>query len=366
MGDSATAPPPPDTSQYSDRASDDSDIMRDWAQSMWDSGQAEMAKIGEYAEGFMGMTLPAAEELFNWAATQRERFNEYVMPQMQSLFAEAELYASKGEEDRQRGAAIQDVKAATEAQREAQLRKLEGYGVDPSDTRYAALDKQAGTAEAALSALAANQAGERTKQIGRDLRTQAIDVGTGFLNDAQASGVNAANIGASGANVGNAAAQTGIALQQGGLPYMTGAGYANQTAAGIVDTSYGRDLDYSEDQRAAEGGTGGIGALAGGIAGSVIPGIGTYIGSAVGGAIDDNAAEGGVVAVLPTGYADGGPVNAPGGPTADAGAIRISDGEYIIPSDVVRKVGSNHFDKLIEKETGRPPPSMKTALPVGV
>lgn len=365
MGDSATAPPPPDTSQYSDQASADASQMREWAQSMWDSGQAEMAKIGEYAQGFMGMTLPAAEEMFNWASTQRDRFNEYVMPQMESLFSEAELYASKGEEDRQRGAAIQDVKAATEAQREAQLRKLEGYGVDPSDTRYAALDKQAGVAEAALSALAANQAGERTKQIGRDLRAQAIDVGTGFLADANASAVNAANVGGMGSNVGNAAANTGIALQQGGLPYMTGAGYANQTAAGIVDTSYGRELDSAEDQRAAEGGAGGFGALAGGILGSVVPVIGTAIGSKIGSAIEGGA-EGGVVAVLPTGYATGGPVSGPGGPTDDAGAIRISDGEYIIPSDVVRKVGSNHFDKLIEKETGRPPPSMKTALPMGV
>lgn len=363
MGDSATAPPPPDTTQYSDQASADASQMRDWAQSMWDSGQAEMAKIGEYAQGFMGMSLPAAEEMFNWASTQRDRFNEYVMPQMQSLFTEAELYASKGEEDRQRGAAIQDVKSATEAQRESQLRKLESYGVDPTDLRYEAMDKQAGVAEAALSALAANQAGERTKQIGRDLRTQAIDVGTGFLTDAQSSAVNAANIGGMGSNVGNAAANTGIALQQGALPYMTGAGASNATAAGIVDTEYGRELDYSEDQRAAEGSTSGLGALAGGLAGSIVPGIGTAIGSKIGGAI--GGAEGGVVAVLPTGYATGGPVNGPGGPTDDAGAIRISDGEYIIPSDVVRKVGSNHFDKLIEKETGRPPPSMKTALPMG-
>lgn len=356
MGSSASAPPPPDTSQYSDALSADANQMRDWAQSMWDSGQQEMAKIGEYAQDFMGMTLPAAEEMFNWAATQRDRFNEYVMPQMQSLFTEAETYASKGEEDRQRGMAIQDVKAATEAQREAQLRKLEGYGVDVSDTRYQALDKQGAIAEGALSALAANQAGERTKQIGRDLRAQAIDVGTGFLQDAQASGVNAANIGGMGSNVGTATANTGIALQQGALPYMGGAGGATSGAAGIVDTGYGRELDYAEDQRAAEGGMGGIGDLAG-LGMSFIPGVGPAM-SAM------SAADGGVISVLPK-YATGGEVQAPGDGNDDAGAIRISDGEYVIPADVVMKVGSNHFDKLIEKETGRPPPSMKMALPVG-
>ena len=366
MGSASHAPPPPDTTQYSDQASADSGTMRDWAQSMWDSGQEEMGRINEYAQGFMGMTLPAAAEMFSWAATQRDRFNEYVMPQMESLFSEAELYASKGEEDRQRGAAIQDVKSATEAQRAAQLRKLEGYGVDPSDTRYAAMDKQGGIAEAALSALAANQAGERTKQVGRDLRSEAINVGTGFLTDANASAVNAANIGMTGANVGAQAANTGIALQQGALPYMAGAGGANQTAAGIVDTSYGRDLDSAIDRRAAESadasGLAGLGKFAGTVM-SLYPPT-----AALGAGLTAmTAAEGGPVKVLPVpAYAEGGQVHGPGGPTDDAGAIRISDGEYIIPADVVMRVGSNHFDKLIEKETGRGPPSMKTALPVGV
>lgn len=360
MGGSATAPPPPDTSQYSDALSGDSNTMRGWAQSMWDSGQEEYGRISEYAQGFMGMALPAAEEMFGWAKESRQRFDEYVMPQMQSLFSEAELYASKGEEDRQRGAAIQDVKAATEAQREAQLRKLEGYGVDPSDVRYKALDKQAGVAEAALSALAANQAGERTKQKGRDLRSEAIDVGTGFLADAQASGVNAANVGAVGSNVGNAAAGTGIALQQGALPYMQGAGNATSGAAGIVDTSYGRDLNYAEDQRAADAansaGWEGLGQVAGIAMAPMTGGTSLLVGGA----------EGGPVRVLPySSAAEGGPVAAPGGPTSDGGALKISDGEYIIPADVVMKMGTNHFDKMIEKETGRPPPGTKMAVPVG-
>ncbi len=369
MGSASTAPPPPDTSQYSDQASADATQMRDWAQQMWDSGQEEMGRINEYAQGFMGMTLPAAEEMFSWAATQRDRFNEYVMPQMESLFSEAELYASKGEEDRQRGMAIQDVKSATEAQRASQMRKLESYGLDASDIRYAAMDKQGAIQEAAMSALAGNQAGERTKQIGRDLRSEAINMGTGFLNDANASAVNATNIGSTGANVGTQAAGTGIALQQGALPMMAGAGGANSTAAGIVDTEYGRELNYAEDQRAAEAadasGMAGLGNLAGTVM-SLYPPT-AALGGALTAATKAKAAEGGVIRTLPvtTGYADGGVVHGPGGPTDDAGAIRISDGEYVIPADVVMKVGSNHFDKLIEKETGRPPPSMKTALPVG-
>ena len=350
MGGSASAPEPPDTSQYSDQAAHDSNRMRTWAQSMWDSGQEEWGRLQEYSGQVMGASLPAMEEAFSWASAQRDRYEQNVLPQIQSLFSEAETYASKGEQDRQRGMAVQDVKASTEAQREAQLRKLEGYGVDPSDTRYQALDKQAGIAEGALSALAANQAGERTKQIGRDLRAQAINVGTGFLTDASQNAALGANIGAQSLGAAGGAAQTGANVAQGAIPYMGGAQAANAQAAGIVDTGYGRELDYAADQRAASAQDFSQMMAVGNMAGGMIPGV----------------AEGGPVQVLNTiGYDDGGMVHGPGGPTDDAGAIRISDGEYVIPADVVMRVGSNHFDKLIEKETGRPPPSMKSALPVG-
>ena len=301
------------------------------------------------------MAMPAAEENFAWARDMRRNYEEKVMPQIDSLFADADKYASKEEEMRQRGAAIQDVKSATEAQRAAQLRKLEGYGVDPTDTRYAALDKQAGIAEAAASALAANQAGERTKEIGRQLRREAIDVGTGFLNEANAGYQQGANIGLSGINAGTATTQAGVMAGQSALPYYQGAGSATESAAGIVDTSYGRQLDYAEDQRASESNLGGLGGLVGYGLG-MIPGIGPIAQGAMaaytGGAGGPKAAEGGAV-------------QAPGGPMSDGGALAVSDGEYVVPADVVRKLGTNYFDKMIEKETGRAPPGAKTAIPIG-
>jgi len=334
MGGSASAPEPPDTSRFSEGMERMSEQSQEWATEMHDMGVQEWGKLQDWTQQYMGQAMPAMEESFAWAKTQRDRFNDMVMPQMQSLFSEAETYASTAEQDRQRGAAVQDVKAATQAQRASQLRKLEGYGVDPSDTRYAALDKQAGVAEAAMSALAANQAGERTKQIGRDLRADAINVGTGFLQDANQNTQIAGNLGqgalgaaggatAAGANVANAGNQMwGMAQNQMG------------DAAGIIDTGYGRELDYAADQRAASAQDF-----------SQIMAVGQM----------------GMQAAT---MADGGPVSAPGGPTDDLGAIQISDGEYVIPADVVMRMGTNHFDKMITKETGREPPSQKQAIPV--
>jgi hypothetical protein len=328
-----------------------SQTLEGMGQEMWNWAKQQQQTMGDTFQQYLGMAMPAAEENFAWARDMRRNYEEKVMPQIDSLFADADKYASKEEEMRQRGAAIQDVKSATEAQRAAQLRKLESFGVDPTDTRYAALDKQAGVAEAAASALAANQAGERTKEIGRQLRREAIDVGTGFLNEANAGYQQGANIGLSGINAGTATTQAGVQAGQSPLPYYSGASGAANTAAGIVDTSYGRQLDYAEDQRASESNLGGLGGLVGyGL--SMIPTVGPVAQAAMGAAGGAKAAE-------------GGPIAAPGGPMSDGGALAVSDGEYVVPADVVRKLGTNYFDKMIEKETGRPPPGAKTAIPIG-
>ena len=334
MGGSATAPPPPDTSRFSDEAMSQSQEMRGWAQSMWDSGQQEWGKLQEWSGQVMGSTLPAMEDSFSWAKEQRDRFDQYVMPQMQSLFSEAETYASKGEEDRQRGAAIQDVRAANQAQKDAQARKLASFGVQPGEIAANALDRQAGVAEAAMSALAANQAGERTKEIGRDLRGQAIGVGSQFLQDANANNQIGAQLGQGALGAASNAAATGSQVAQGGQGYMSGAMSGVDLGAGIVDTAYGRELDSAADQRAA-----------------AAQDFSQMM------AVGEMAGQGAMMA-------KGGPVSAPGGPFEDKGAIGISDGEYVIPSDVVKKLGTNHFDKMIEKETGRPPPTPKQAIPV--
>lgn len=344
MGKSAKPPPPPDTSRFSQGLSRQAAETQAWARQMWETGQQEWGQLQQWSQDVMGMALPAMEDAYDWARDQRQRFDDYVMPQMQSLFSEAERYASKEEETRQRAAAVQDVKTATEAQREAQQRKLESYGVDPSEVRYEALDRQAAVTEAGMAALAANQAGERTKEIGRTLRTEAINVGSKFLDDATANTQIGTQAGAAGLTGAATATGTGAQVAQGALPYAASAGRDLDTAAGIVDTGYGRQIDYADARnRASQQDF------------NMWSGIGS-----------------GLMAWNPIGKhftptgktAEGGPVAAPGGPTDDAGAVAISDGEYVIPADVVMKLGTNHFDKMIEKETGRPPPDQKHAIPI--
>jgi hypothetical protein len=49
------------------------------------------------------------------------------------------------------------------------------------------------------------------------------------------------------------------------------------------------------------------------------------------------------------GYANGGKVHGPGGPVDDKVPAMLSDGEYVIPADVVKAKGIEFFDKLKDK-----------------
>lgn len=58
------------------------------------------------------------------------------------------------------------------------------------------------------------------------------------------------------------------------------------------------------------------------------------------------------------GYASGGEVKGPGGPTDDkVGPVMLSDGEYVLPADTVRAVGKENLDKL--KDATHTPVSVK-------
>lgn len=350
MGKSSKPPAPPDTSRFSEQIAAQSREQHGWARQMWEQGQEEYQRISQWTQDYMGFAMPAAEEAFDWAREQRDRFVSDVLPQYESLFSEAEKYASKEEETRQRGKAIQDVASATEAERASHLRNLGSYGLDTAKERELGIDRQAGVTAAGLKAMAANLAGERTQEVGRDLRDRAITAGSAFMDDATRNTALGAQVGGSAMSGAGTGTQSGLMARSGALPFSGASQRGQATAAGIVDTSYGRQLDYTEAKNAAARQDFDMySGIAGGIMTMWDPtGLASKTLKTAGGA---KAAE-------------GGPISAPGGPGTDGGAIAISDGEYVIPADVVRRLGTNHFDKMIEKETGRPPPSQKQAIPI--
>jgi hypothetical protein len=96
------------------------------------------------------------------------------------------------------------------------------------------------------------------------------------------------------------------------------------------------------------------GAGGNGHAGQQIPGLATDWGrGTVGTPPPASGLPGGYAGqTRPLGYADGGQVRGPGGPRQDAVPIMASNGEFVIPADVVQKHGPQYFQQLINQSRG--------------
>jgi hypothetical protein len=357
MGSSATPPPPPDLSRYETGAANVGDEAMKFAKEQMAYGQQQQQMLSEFTDQAFSQMFPAIEDQFDFGRKLQERYETVFQPLEDQLIAEAERYQSPEEIARQRAKAVQDVQSAGDAKRASAMRRLESYGVDPTELRYQALDKQARVEETAMAALAANQADERTREIGRNLRAQAIDVGTGV----RAAGQNANQLGANMVGIGGQTAaglsNAGVNAGAAGVPYLGVAGQGYESGANIASQGYDNEVTYAQEQRAAESDLGGFGSAVG----MALPYLPIPGAQALAGIVDNDKKTG--TATGRSRAADGGLINAPGTSTSDSGIIRISDGEYVIPADVVNKMGALQLDKFVEKTTQRPAPKPKTALP---
>lgn len=277
----------------------------------------------------LDVQLPAMEDSAANARQDRERYETLFQPLEENLINEFQNFDSPERRMAEKGKAIADVTSTFDASRRNALQRLESYGVDPSQTRNAALDVGVRTQQAAAQAAAATSAGQRVGDVGRSLRAEAINIGRGMPSQVAGAYGTAlqAGQGAVGGSASTTAAGAGAANSSLGFSGQALQGY-NQSA-GIQSQGYQNQMQgfqATQDQRA------GYMNAAAGIAGMAV---------ADGGEIQQAIpfAQDGMVA---TGIGDGSGID-------DAVPAQISDGEYVIPADVVRAKGSEFFDKLLER-----------------
>jgi hypothetical protein len=243
------------------------------------------------------------------------------------------------------GRAQANVAQQFEGQRQAAQQQLESFGVDPSSTRYAALDIGTRAAQAAAQAAAGNQASQMVDAQGRALRSEAINVGRGYP------GQIATQYGTATA-AGNSAVSNNLATTASGANTMgTGVqwqGMGNQ-ALGV----WGNTLNMGyQNQMAAynanKSNSSGIGSALG-LGASLLTKI---PGFAEGGAVDDSDL-GPMVDGVP--YEDmteqyvTSDRSPSGGEQVDDVPARLNVGEFVIPKDVVEYKGHEFFQSLIKK-----------------
>ena len=300
-----------------------------------------------------------AESESKFAEEQRQRWTNTFRPIEDRLVKEANEYDSPEKTAEARARAIGEVGDQFDAARRNAASRLESFGIDPGQTRAAALDTGVRLQEAATKAGASNQAALQREAVGRSLRGEAINIGRGYpgqvaqaystANAGAAGGMGAINT-AMGAGVNGLSGLSTARNQQSaqgsnmmGSPtaWMSGARGSMSDAGSTMFNGYNAQLNqYKADQ-------------------SAMAGIGSGVGSLLG---------------FGMGFLnDGGKI--PDDPQDPAGKkdrfnIAVAGGEHVIPTSVVRRLGANHFDKLIAKygnpdEAQAAEARMKTGKPGG-
>ena len=315
------APDPPDYSPIAEASKEMFDESLKFYREMLDFAKASDAQNQERLDRVLEVQLPVMEAQYQNFLKDRQRFEETFQPVEDQLVVDALTYDSPDRIEQEQGRLLADTNKAFDAQREAALQQLESYGVDPTQTRYAALDRMARIGQAAASAQALNAARLQRENTGRALRGEVVNIGRGYPGQIASSASQAVGAGNSAVGAGLNTAQTAAQLRQASLGGLnTGnnsvANWTNAFNTGFQNRLAEWNANFASHQAAL-----GNGMELGGMA---------------------------------AGYfaADGGEIEAPALDASgvdDNATIRVSDGEYVVPADVVRKKGTEFFDKLVEK-----------------
>jgi hypothetical protein len=273
------------------------------------------------------------------AQDQTNYNNETYRPLEKSIVEDANSYSTEAKQEELARKGMADVATAYDAQRKQALATLSSFGINPNSNRFAAINAQLSQGQAADSAGVATNARSNAEQLGYARKMDAASLGRGLASNASTSYGVALNAGNSSVNSGTAAMGTmsapGTAM---------GASYGNySTQLGNSANSYygAGNLNasgYKITSAAESAGSAGLGSLAGQFMSS---GVGQAAMKAGGTALMSMFADGGEV------HEGAGPVRGIGGPVDDSINAKLSNGEYVLPADTVKRIGIKKLDKLV-------------------
>lgn len=354
------APPAPDTSAISNAqaAAAAANTKNSQDQLQWAKDAA--AKNQGTTDKVVSDALTRQSTLDSSAGKDRVAYEGSEYPALANEINDAATYATDGKRDLDIGAAQASVGQNFDAARNNATQQLEGFGINPASTRFAALDIGTRNAEAAAKAAAGTTASNNVDATRRALNHQVVVDAAPLANQSLtesnaggAAGTGAVNNGL--ATTANGAATMGTGVQYGGLAATDLTGQDN-----TVNSSYKNSLDAVKTNQTASSGVGSaLGTVAGlGLKAAMAYGTGgaSLIPDAAGAALDTSQA---ATVQAATGGAIGDPDATPGGAVpvhaSPSGGKAVDDvpaqltvGEFVIPKDVAAWKGQEHFQKLIE------------------
>jgi len=375
------------TATSKQRVADLEKYGQDWGKAINETYASNKAT----ADKITGDLMPGMGTAAELGGTLLDRYKEQGIPFQDEYIAKLKGWDTTERREDRAAQAVSDINASTEAARESELRRLESYGIDPSQTRSAALDSRLQAANAVAKAQAANQQRQAVEQEGitlgktaSDMYDTSVTAGRQLIDQAAATGKTIADIarqpgadwmealaglGSYGLNVGQleqAAGTTGFNMSQGAEQFGQ-AGYrdaatqqnnANNYGSGVYDQG-GKFISSSANMLNSAYGTSGqlhqgdlaaaeqnnknsLGGAFGQLAGLAIPAAMSWW----------NPVAGAAAAGAAAGRSEGGPVDRRESPSRgaipdDIPAFLDAD-EYVLDRDTVRWHGVKNLRKLQE------------------
>ena len=221
-----------------------------------------------YAQQYLQQQSAASAAETQNAQEAQSMYNSTYKPIETQLAQEATSYNSPDRANQNAGMAEADVASSFDASRTAALGNLESYGIDPSQTRYGALDLGTRISQAAATAGAGTQSRLNTEATGLALQGNEVNVGRGYGSNVAQDYNTATNSGSAGINAANSttamgASTMGTNTQYQGLASGNLSGQVGALNTGFQNQMAGAQFNAQQSAQMSSG----IGSLIGGAAG---------------------------------------------------------------------------------------------------
>jgi hypothetical protein len=261
----ASAPAPPNYAPIAaaDAAAAERQFQLGEEQLQW--GRDQFNAVWPYAQQYMASQVGAADIERQNAADQQAFYNETYKP-IESTFAKQALdYNTPANAEQKAGAAMADVANTFDANRKTALAQLESFGIDPSQTRFGALDLDTRVRQAAASAAAGTLSRLSTEATGLSLEGEAIKTGRGYPTDVANAYRTATDAGSFGIGTANSAIHTGSNATGSPTSYFGLGNQSRYNQAGALNMGFNNAYDSARLNASLQANTmSGIGQLIGG------------------------------------------------------------------------------------------------------
>jgi hypothetical protein len=327
MGKSSVPPPDPRMFEILEKQVGQGDQLLEYINKSLKSNEERQGNLDKVNNRVIDQQMRLADSAEGRANDAYEFYRNKGRPVVEQSLQEARTWDNEQNIADAQNRARADIQQGFDSAAGQQQRMLTRMGVNPNSGKFAALNASLQGGKALALAGATNAAGEQRRMQGAAMRGNASNIAQGMPSQSMGWGGQAGSFGQGASGTGAQGMQSALSWQGQHMNGMNAAGNMYGNATNTYNNIYGNQMKGHIANQQADAVFGqGIGQLAG------------------------------TAAMI--WMRDGGKVKGPGTGTSDSvpavntdngQRIQLSNGEYIIPADVVRKVGEKHFEKLIEK-----------------